>query len=69
MTWMPSGLPALSSFSSSFGSLVRKGLPSLPYPYFVPPAVPTTCSDGTPYAFSAYTLTKSCPPPVTMKVL
>ena len=26
---MPSGLPALLSFSSSFGSLVRNGLPSL----------------------------------------
>ena len=27
--WMPSGLPALLSFSSSLGSLVRNGLPSL----------------------------------------
>src|SRR5262245_52702275 len=34
---------------SEGGSLVRNGLPSLPWPYFVPPAVPTTCSGGIPW--------------------
>ena len=36
------------SFSKSFGSLVRNGLPLVSYEYFVPPAVPTTCSGGIP---------------------
>jgi hypothetical protein len=51
---MPSGLPALSSFNSSFDSLVRIGRPLLSQPKLVPPAVPTTCSGGIPYLLGVH---------------
>src|SRR5262249_16872111 len=66
---MPSALPAKSSNSISFGSLSSVGLPSLSYSYFVPEAVPTTCSGAIPYIFSEPMRAKSWPPPVTMYVL